>query len=75
MITTIDGFIVKRYGIVWEIGSVIRTYKKKPSRSKVHQDLSNPNRCWKSYDLCLEECNKLNIIEHRKKIYKLILNK
>lgn len=62
MITTIDGTLCKRGDIVWEIGVSKEGYR--PTRSVVYgpfgQRLVNEDKCWKAYDLCLNECNARN---------------
>ena len=61
MITTLDGITCKRGARVWEIGISATGYR--PTMSVVYGQsnrLVNPNRCWKDYDLCLAECDKLN---------------
>ena len=62
MITTLDKVVCKRGETVWEVG-VTNTDFYRPTRSIVHggyNDVTNPGACWKDYDLCKEECDKLN---------------
>lgn len=62
MITTLDEVICKRGERVWEIGITLDGIYR-PTSSVVHggyNDVTNPDRCWKDYDLCKEECDKLN---------------
>lgn len=64
MVTTKDNIICKRGDRVWEIGVSQEGYR--PTMSTVHGQgagrLVNPARCWKDYNGCLLECNKLNNI-------------
>ena len=62
MITTLDNKVVKKGGRVWEIGVLPDGYYK-PSACIVHGGSyhpTNPDKTWSTYDLCLEECKKLD---------------
>lgn len=62
MITTLDKIECKRGEIVWEIGIDLKgNYQ--PTRSIVHgwhNSVINVDRCWKEYELCKKECERLN---------------
>lgn len=62
MIKTVDGVECGRGDRVWEIGMEVNgTYR--PTMSVVDSrtnNVCNPDRCWKDYDLCLAESEKKN---------------
>lgn len=55
-----DGVIKKRGQHVWEIGVVLGTWIKSPTRSIVHVSVLNPDQSYASYEECKKACNKLN---------------
>jgi precorrin-6B methylase 2 len=62
MITTLDKIKAKKGQHVWEIGITTKGVYA-PTASTVHSKtnpITNPERCWKSYELCQKECDKLN---------------
>jgi len=68
MITTIDGHDVGRGYGVWEVGITVKGIYT-PTRAIVHGGANAPadsDRCWKSFNKCNEECERLNTEEHGK---------
>ncbi len=66
MITTLDKHTCKRGDRVWEIGTTGKQYQ--PTASWVYsmaasKRLTNENRCWKLYENCQKECDRLNQIK------------
>jgi len=65
MIKTLDNHTLKRGETAWEVG-VTNSGEYRPTRGVVHgghNDITNPDKCWKDYDLCKTECDKLNEIK------------
>ena len=67
MIITLDNHKLRKYDKVWEIGVTIYGIYV-PTLSiygSSKNPLSNEERCWKSYELCLAECDRKNSLNNQ----------
>ena len=62
MITTLDNVKLKRGQHAWEVGVTVDG-EYRPTRGTIQtgsNDITNPNKCWSNWELCKEECDRLN---------------